>query len=83
MRLADATIDPEPLDNYEPWMGEPPTVIDRPTLVDIIESFNADLKDVHVLRLLEPEWLEGIQEAARIQVTLDAFCTRGGVVERG
>ena len=83
MRLADATIDPEPLDNYETWMGEPPAVLDRPTPVDIIESFAADLRDVHVLRLLEPEWLEGIQGASRIQGTLDAFCTRGGVVERG
>ena len=82
MRLADATIDPEPLDNYEPWMGEPPSVFERRTPVEILDSFDADLRDVQVLRLLEPEWLDGIQEASRIHATLDAFRLRGGVVER-
>lgn len=82
MRLADATIDPEPLDDYEPWMGEPPTIVERRTAVEILDSFDADLRDVQVLRLLEPEWLEGIQGASRIQDTLESFRTRGGVVER-
>ena len=82
MRLADASIGPEPLQDYETWMGEPPTVLERRTPVDILDSLDADLRDVQVLRLLEPEWLEGIQEASRVQDTLESFRLRGGVVER-
>jgi hypothetical protein len=81
MRLADATIEPERLEHYESWMGEPPAIFDRASPVEIVQSLDADLRDVQVLRLLEPEWLEGIQEAVRIQSTLDAFRSRGGVVE--
>ena len=81
MRLANATSAPESIDVYEPWMGEPPAVFDRPSSVEIVELFDADLRDVQVLRLLEPEWLEGIQEAPRIQGVLDAFRQRGGIVE--
>ena len=82
MRLADATIDPEPLQDYETSMGEPPAVVERRTTVEILDSLDADLRDVQVLRLLEPEWLEGIQEASRIQDALESFRLRGGVVER-
>ena len=81
MRLADATITPEPIDAHESWMGEPPAVFDRPSSIEIVDSLDADLRDVQVLRLLEPEWLEGIQEAARIQDTLESFRQRGGVIE--
>ena len=82
MRLADATIDPEPVPDYDAMMGEPPLVVERRTTVDILDSLDADLRDAQVLRLLEPEWLEGIQEASRIQDAIESFRMRGGVVEK-
>ena len=63
-------------------VGEPPSVVERRTTIDILDSLDADLRDVQVLRLLEPEWLEGIQEASRIQDAIESFRFRGGVVER-
>lgn len=82
MRLADATMDPGLPTEHEPWMGEPVLQIDRPSPVSIIDGLEADLLDVHVLRLLEGEWLEGIHDRARIEALLTRFTTRGGIVER-
>ncbi|MGC4085819.1 MAG: hypothetical protein QM736_27755 [Vicinamibacterales bacterium] len=83
MRCADAAIVSEPVDEWEPWMGEPPAVITRRSADEILESFERDLADVQVLRLLEPEWLDNIAGAARVQAAIAAFRARGGVVEAG
>lgn len=82
MRCADAAIVSEPVDDWEPWMGEPPAVLNRRSLDDILQSFEQDLADVQVLKLLEPEWLDSISGAARVQAAIAAFTARGGVVER-
>lgn len=82
MRCADAAIVSEPVEEWEPWMGEPPAVINRRSADEILQSFEQDLVDVQVLKLLEPEWLDSITGAARVQAAIGAFAARGGVVER-
>jgi hypothetical protein len=82
MRCADAGITSEPANDWEPWMGEPPAVFHRRSTSEIIEGFERDLEGVRVLRLHDPEWLDGITDRARIEAAIDAFRGRGGVVER-
>lgn len=82
MRCADAAIVSEPVEDWEPWMGEPPSVIVRRSADEILQSFEQDLAEAQVLRLLEPEWLDAITGATRVQAALAAFAARGGVVER-
>lgn len=81
MRCADAAIVSEPVDDWEPWMGEPPAVIQRRTADELVASFERDLGDVQVLRLLEPEWLDTMAGAVRVQTAIAAFRARGGIVE--
>jgi len=81
MRCADATL-AAPADlEWEPGMGEPPTVFERPSLEDLVEVFEADLRDAQVLRLREPEWMASVHGAARFEAVIAAFRARGGVVE--
>lgn len=81
MRCADAAIVQEPVEDWEPWMGEPPAVITRRSADELLLAFEADLADVQVLRLQDPEWLDTIAGAARVRAAVDAFRARGGVVE--
>ena len=81
MRCADATL-PVPADlEWEPGMGEPPTVFERPSLDELVAAFEQDLRDAQVLRVREPEWLPSVHGAARFETEIDAFRARGGVVE--
>ena len=81
MRCADATL-AAPADlEWEPGMGEPPAVFDRPSLDDLVEAFGADLRDAQVLRLREPEWLASVHGVERFEAVIAAFRTRGGIVE--
>lgn len=82
MRCTDAAIVSEPVEDWEPWMGEPPAVLHRRSADDILQSFEQDLADVQVLRLVEADWLESIAGAARLQAAIAAFTARGGIVER-
>ncbi len=81
MRCADATLSAPADLEWEPGMGEPPAVFDRPSLDDLVRSFEADLQDAQVLRLLEPEWLGSVHGAARFEAVIAAFRARRGVVE--
>jgi hypothetical protein len=81
MRCADATIQSGPVDDYEPWMGEPPAVIERRSSDEILGALETDLRDAQVLRLLEAEWLKSIEGGARLEAAIAAFRARGGVVE--
>ena len=81
MRCADATIVREDVVEWEPWMGEPPPVIHRRSVDDLLDAFEQDLRDVRVLRLLDAEWLESIEGTPRIEAAIRAFRVRGGVVE--
>jgi hypothetical protein len=82
MRCADASIVSEPVEDWEPWMGEPPAVLNRRSAADILQAFEQDLTDAQVLRLLEAEWLDSIDGSARVQSAIAAFASRGGVIER-
>lgn len=81
MRCADAAIVSEPVEEWEPWMGEPPAVITRRSATEILDAFEAELGDVQVLRLQDAEWLDSMDGAPRVQAAIAAFRTRGGVVE--
>ncbi|MEQ1731633.1 MAG: hypothetical protein ABL982_24945 [Vicinamibacterales bacterium] len=81
MRCADATL-AAPADlEWEPGMGEPPAVFERPSLEDLVETFGADLCDAQVLRLTEPEWMASVHGAERFEAVIAAFRARGGIVE--
>ena len=62
-------------------MGEPPAVIHRRSFEDMVESLDQDLADAQILRLVEPEWLDNMAGASRVQSVIAAFRARGGVVE--
>jgi hypothetical protein len=81
MRTADAAIEPDPSQDWEPGMGEPPSVIHRRSADDLIASLEHDLRGAQILRLLEPEWLENMPASERIQGVIAAFRARGGIVE--
>jgi len=81
MRLTDAGIMPEVAEPWEPWMGEPPAVFDRPSVSELVEAFEHDLRDAQVLRLLDAEWLEHMPDASRVHAVIAAFRARGGTVE--
>jgi len=81
MRSADAAIGSGEAADWQPEMGEPPAVFRRRSVADLVESLERDLNDAQVLRLIEPEWLDNMAGASRIQSAISAFRTRGGVVE--
>jgi len=81
MRCADAGLEPSSTAEWEPWMGEPPAVVERRSAAALLDALEHDLRDVSVLRLIAPEWLANIEGAARLQAAIDAFRARGGVVE--
>jgi hypothetical protein len=82
MRLADARLTAEPLAaEWEPWMGEPPAVLERRSTEDLLQTLERDLQDVQVLRLLEPEWLDALQEAPALAQMFAGFTARGGRVD--
>jgi hypothetical protein len=81
MRASDAAIEPEASVDWEPWMGEPPTAIRRRSADDLIASFENDLRDAQILRLLEPEWLDNMAGSERIHAAISDFRLRGGIVE--
>jgi hypothetical protein len=66
---------------YEPWMGEPPTVFARGTGASLLRQVEDDLKNVDVLRVLEPEWLRLSGLGEQIEPLLAGFRARGGRVE--
>ncbi len=62
-------------------MGEPPAVFERPSLDDLVESFQLDLREAQVLRLREPAWMASVHGAERFEAAITAFRARGGDVE--
>lgn len=82
MRCADATLDAGGAEDWEPWMGEPPLDVERRSAVDLLASIEHELQDAQVVRLLDAQWLDAMDEAAALRAVLDRFRARGGVVER-
>jgi hypothetical protein len=83
MRCADACVEQETQPDYEPWMGEPPAVLQREPAQAILDRVERELHAARVVRLLEPEWLASMAGAARLQSALAAFRDRGGTLEYG
>ena len=82
MRSADATVESGEAVDWEPGMGEPPAVIHRRSVHEMVESLEQDLADAQILRLVEPEWLADMSGASRVQAAIAAFRARGGIVEK-
>jgi hypothetical protein len=82
MRCSDAAIATPSADEYDQSVGEPPALLVRRTPDDLFGAIEHDLKDVQVLRLVEPEWLDSVDGGARFWAIVSAFSARGGRVER-
>lgn len=67
--------------DYEPWMGEPPTVFARRTAEALLRQVEDDLREVDVLRVLDGEWLAPSGLRDQIEPLLASFRARGGRVE--
>jgi hypothetical protein len=80
-RQAAPLDDPEAVHAHEPWMGEPPPRLHRPASSEVIDALEQELRGAEVLRLVDREWLDGIEEGARLEAVLDAFRARGGTIE--
>jgi hypothetical protein len=72
----DAALD------HEPWMGEPPAVLERPTAEVLLARVAEDLARVERLRLVDSEWLDSTALGPRLAPLLASFQSRGGRVER-
>ena len=81
MRSADMAGEPAEALDWSPGMGEPPAAFHRRSVEDMVESLEQDLADAQILRLVEPEWLDNMAGAFRVQSVIAAFRARGGVVE--
>lgn len=81
MRCADAAIEPEAAGEWEPSMGEPPAVIHRRSVDEMLDALGQELAGVQVLCLLDAEWLDNLPQAGRLQQLVAAFTARGGRVE--
>jgi len=81
MRSADMAGEPAEALDWSPGMGEPPAAFHRRSVEDMMESLEQDLADAQILRLVEPEWLDNMAGAFRVQSVIAAFRARGGVVE--
>ena len=81
MRCADASLEAPDAAAWEPWMGEPPLMVARPSVAEVLSSLERDLHDAQVLRLFEPQWLESMDGAATVRDIVDRFVARGGTVE--
>lgn len=81
MRCADAAIEPETQVEWEPSMGEPPAVIQRRSVDEILDSLEQELAGAQVLCLLDAEWLDNVPQGERLQHLVAAFAARGGRVE--
>lgn len=82
MRCADARLPSQADAPYEPWMGEPPAVIARASVEDLLRAFVEELEGVRTLRLFDAEWLERLGASPMFRAAIHAFEARGGRVER-
>jgi hypothetical protein len=86
MRCSDAAAPASapagPDDDAHTAMGEPPARLQRRSANELIDALEEELRDVQTLRLIDPEWLDSIQGAARVEAVIDEFRLRGGLVER-
>ena len=82
MRCSDAAIGAPTVEEYEQAVGEPPAVLDRRSSDDMFAAIEQDLKDVQVLRLMEPVWFDSIEGVTHLRTIVDAFRARGGRVEQ-
>ena len=49
---------PDAVEDWEPWMGEPPAVVRRRSVEELVTALEEDLQTVQVLKLIEPQWLD-------------------------
>jgi hypothetical protein len=63
------------------WEGEPPRIIDEPSIDDLFHDLERDLRDVDVLRLVDTQWLASERLNRRFGDIVGGFQRRGGLVE--
>lgn len=82
MRLADAGIGHGNAPEWEPWMGEPPAVLQRRSADELVRDLAAQIQGAQVLRLHQPDWLDALPEGHPLRAAIADLAARGGRVER-
>ncbi|MDG2316059.1 MAG: hypothetical protein P8M36_03995 [Gammaproteobacteria bacterium] len=67
--------------NQQAWGGEPPIQINSQTVPELLDTLNQELAKADILVLLEKQWLDSEGFGAEVEVCIQAFCDRGGIVE--
>lgn len=78
---AAAAVDRDAAIDYQPWMGEPPAMLARPSPESLLGQIEEDLRGILRLRVLESEWLDSTPLGERLAPLLASFRSRGGRVE--
>jgi hypothetical protein len=65
----------------EVWEGEPPRVVEYPTVDELFQFVDTQLRDADVLRLVDTHWLASEDLKRRLGDVVATFRGRGGVVE--
>ncbi|MDR1990951.1 MAG: hypothetical protein LBQ09_12065 [Acidobacteriaceae bacterium] len=84
MRLIDArALRPESPVDFDPVFGEPPSLVEMPSVDDLAARLDRELRDVETLKLLESSWLDATEVSSFLTPMVSRFEARGGRVERG
>jgi hypothetical protein len=68
-------------DDVQPWEGEPPTATAVATTEQLLASLDAQLAQVDILRVLDPEWLGDTGFRRDVMARVEGFRRSGGRVE--
>jgi hypothetical protein len=62
----------------DPWVGEPPRVVDEITTDELFADLERELRGVDVVRVVDAEWLTSAELRQRLNSVLDGFRAGGG-----
>ena len=68
------------VDSDDPWVGEPPRVVDEITTDELFADLERDLRGIDVVRVVDAAWLTSAELRQRLNSVLDGFRAGGGHV---
>jgi len=64
-----------------PWVGEPPRVVDEITTHELFADLGRELRGIDVVRVIDAAWLTSVELRQRLDSVLDEFRAGGGHVD--